>query len=75
MVKIDLNDLDKFFEKGELIPAICYGFADNASRFGIRHPAVNDINALVVCILYQFNRFFFGMAFEPFTAETYFTYH
>ena len=24
MIKIDLNDLDKFFEKGELIPAICY---------------------------------------------------
>ena len=24
MVKIDLNDLDKFFVKGELIPAICY---------------------------------------------------
>ncbi len=24
MIKIDLNDLDKFFVKGELIPAICY---------------------------------------------------
>lgn len=24
MIKIDLNDLDKFFVKSELIPAICY---------------------------------------------------
>ena len=24
MIKIDLNDLDKFFVKGDLIPAICY---------------------------------------------------
>ena len=24
MIKIDINDLDKFFVKGELIPAICY---------------------------------------------------
>ena len=24
MIKIDMNDLDKFFVKGELIPAICY---------------------------------------------------
>lgn len=23
-IKIDINDLDKYFEKGELIPAICY---------------------------------------------------
>jgi phosphoribosyl-AMP cyclohydrolase/phosphoribosyl-ATP pyrophosphohydrolase/phosphoribosyl-AMP cyclohydrolase len=24
MIRIDLNDLDKFFVKGKLIPAICY---------------------------------------------------
>ena len=24
MIKVDMNDLDKFFVKGELIPAICY---------------------------------------------------
>ena len=24
MIKVDLNDLDRFFRKGELIPAICY---------------------------------------------------
>ena len=24
MIKVDLNDLDRFFQKGELIPAICY---------------------------------------------------
>ena len=24
MIKVDLNDLDRFFKKAELIPAICY---------------------------------------------------
>ncbi|MGN0613759.1 MAG: phosphoribosyl-AMP cyclohydrolase, partial [Porcipelethomonas sp.] len=24
MIKIDMNDLDRFFVKGELIPAICF---------------------------------------------------
>ena len=24
MIKVDLNDLDRFFAKGELIPAICF---------------------------------------------------
>ena len=24
MIKIDLNDLDRYFQKAELIPAICY---------------------------------------------------
>ena len=24
MIKVDMNDLDRFFKKSELIPAICY---------------------------------------------------
>ena len=58
-----------------LFPAFGHCFSDNIPGFGIRHPAVYDVDPLLACIPHQIYRFRFLVTLQPFTAETDLTDH
>ena len=47
-----------------------HGLPDDVPGFRVRHPAVNDVDALFPGIAQQFHGFRFVVALQPFPAET-----
>ena len=52
-----------------LIPAVCDGLADDAAALRVRHPAVDDVDALGVGVADQFDGVGLVVALQPLAAK------
>ena len=51
------------------------GLPDDIPGLGIRHPAVNNIDSLFLCVTNQLDRFLLRVPFQPLASEADLTYH